>query len=83
MRGVGGLEDEVAVHVATQPRADRLEAQPRGRNSGSTFKNPTGHHAWELVDAVGLRDYRIGDALFSNRHCNFIENVGAVPSGPR
>ena len=33
----------------------RLEAQPRGRNSGSTFKNPPGRQAWELVEAVGLR----------------------------
>ena len=56
----------------------RLDAQPRGRNSGSTFKNPAGHHAWELIDAVGLRGHRIGDALFSNKHCNFIENVGAA-----
>jgi UDP-N-acetylmuramate dehydrogenase len=56
--------------------AQRLGAQPRGRNSGSTFKNPEGRHAWELVDAVGLRGYRIGDAMFSNKHANFIENLG-------
>jgi len=56
--------------------AQRLAAQPRGRNSGSTFKNPDMRHAWELIDAVGLRGHRIGDAQFSHKHCNFIENRG-------
>jgi UDP-N-acetylmuramate dehydrogenase len=58
--------------------AQRLAAQPRGRNSGSTFKNPQGHHAWQLVDAVGLRGHRIGDARISERHCNFFENLGSA-----
>ncbi len=56
----------------------RLGAQPRGRNSGSTFKNPPGDHAWRLIDAVGLRGHRIGDARISEKHSNFIENLGAA-----
>jgi UDP-N-acetylmuramate dehydrogenase len=56
----------------------RLAAQPRGRNSGSTFKNPPGDHAWRLIDAVGLRGHRIGDARISEKHCNFFENLGAA-----
>ncbi len=56
----------------------RLGAQPRGRNGGSTFKNPDGHHAWELIDAVGLRGHRIGDAHISEQHCNFFLNTGAA-----
>lgn len=56
----------------------RLAAQPRGRNSGSTFKNPSGDHAWRVIDAVGLRGHRIGDAKISDKHTNFIENVGAA-----
>jgi UDP-N-acetylmuramate dehydrogenase len=56
--------------------AQRLAAQPRGRNSGSTFKNPAGRQAWELIDAAGLRGKRIGDARISEKHCNFIENLG-------
>jgi len=55
----------------------RQNAQPiKGRTGGSTFKNPPGYKAWELIDAVGLRGYRIGDAEFSNKHCNFIMNIG-------
>lgn len=54
----------------------RLGAQPRGRNSGSTFKNPPSDHAWRLIDAVGLRGHRIGDARISEKHSNFIENLG-------
>jgi UDP-N-acetylmuramate dehydrogenase len=56
----------------------RLGAQPRGRNSGSVFKNPPGDHAWRLIDAVGLRGHRIGDAQISEKHSNFIENLGAA-----
>ena len=56
----------------------RLGAQPRGRNSGSTFKNPPDDHAWRLIDAVGLRGHRIGDARISEKHSNFIENLGAA-----
>jgi UDP-N-acetylmuramate dehydrogenase len=56
----------------------RLGAQPRGRNSGSTFKNPPGDHAWRLIDATGLRGHRIGDARISEKHSNFIENLGAA-----
>jgi UDP-N-acetylmuramate dehydrogenase len=54
----------------------RLDTQPRGRNSGSTFKNPPGHQAWELIDRAGLRGERRGDAQVSEKHCNFFVNLG-------
>lgn len=57
---------------------ERLAAQPRGRNSGSTFKNPPGDHAWRLIDAVGLRGHRIGNARISEKHANFFENLGGA-----
>ena len=54
----------------------RLKAQPRGRNAGSFFKNPPEQPAWKLLDAVGMRGYRIGGAQFSDKHCNFLINAG-------
>lgn len=54
----------------------RLKAQPRGRNAGSFFKNPPQQPAWKLLDAVGMRGYRIGGAEFSDKHCNFLINAG-------
>lgn len=56
--------------------ARRLSAQPRGRNAGSTFKNPPESPAWKLIEAVGLRGARRGDAAISEKHCNFFVNEG-------
>jgi UDP-N-acetylmuramate dehydrogenase len=70
-----GDPEQLMARVAEFDR-QRLDAQPRGRNSGSTFKNPLPHQAWELIDAVGLRGERSGDAQFSEKHCNFIANLG-------
>lgn len=53
----------------------REENQPiKERTGGSTFKNPPGHSAWKLVDAAGLRGYRVGGACVSPMHCNFLIN---------
>ncbi|MCH8025667.1 MAG: UDP-N-acetylmuramate--L-alanine ligase [Chloroflexi bacterium] len=56
--------------------ARRLAAQPRGRNAGSIFKNAPEHPAWRLIEQVGLRGRRIGDAQISKKHCNFFVNAG-------
>ncbi|MBX9859919.1 MAG: UDP-N-acetylmuramate dehydrogenase [Sphingomonas sp.] len=61
--------------------AAREESQPlRSKTGGSTFKNPQGHKAWELIDAAGCRGLRIGDAQVSSKHCNFLLNLGAATS---
>ena len=46
------------------------------RTGGSTFKNPAGAKAWELVDRAGCRGLRLGDAQVSELHCNFLINHG-------
>jgi UDP-N-acetylmuramate dehydrogenase len=44
------------------------------RTGGSTFKNPSGHSAWKLIDAAGMRGFRVGGAKVSEMHCNFLIN---------
>jgi UDP-N-acetylmuramate dehydrogenase len=57
--------------------AYRESAQPiKSRTGGSTFKNPPGKKAWQLIDAAGCRGLRIGDAHVSEMHCNFLINDG-------
>ncbi|WP_086495680.1 UDP-N-acetylmuramate dehydrogenase [Sphingomonas sp. KC8] len=61
--------------------AEREASQPlRSKTGGSTFKNPIGHKAWALVDAAGCRGLRRGDAQVSEKHCNFLLNLGAASS---
>jgi UDP-N-acetylmuramate dehydrogenase len=55
----------------------REATQPvKSRTGGSTFKNPPGRKAWQLIDAAGCRGLRIGDAQVSDMHCNFLINLG-------
>lgn len=61
--------------------AEREASQPlRSRTGGSTFKNPDGHKAWALIDAAGCRGLRRGDAQVSEKHCNFLLNLGSASS---
>jgi UDP-N-acetylmuramate dehydrogenase len=59
--------------------AAREAAQPiKERTGGSTFKNPPGGKAWQLIDAAGCRGLRIGGAQVSEMHCNFLINTGGA-----
>ena len=61
--------------------AEREASQPlRSKTGGSTFKNPDGHKAWALVDAAGCRGLTIGAAQVSEKHCNFLLNLGGATS---
>jgi UDP-N-acetylmuramate dehydrogenase len=70
--------DAVAIAAEMNKITESREAtQPvKSRTGGSTFKNPPGHKAWQLVDAAGCRGLRIGDAQVSEMHCNFLINLG-------
>jgi len=78
------LQGEAGAPEAIQARMDeiqkaRAETQPlRTPTGGSTFKNPEGHKAWQLIDAAGCRGLRMGGAQVSELHCNFLINVGGA-----
>jgi UDP-N-acetylmuramate dehydrogenase len=58
---------------------DRSSSQPiKARTGGSTFTNPPGHKAWQLVDAAGCRGLALGGAQVSEKHTNFLLNTGAA-----
>jgi len=57
----------------------RQESQPIGsQTGGSTFKNPDGKKAWELIEAAGCRGLQVGQAQMSEKHCNFLINRGGA-----
>jgi len=61
--------------------AQREQSQPlRTKTGGSTFKNPQGEKAWQLVDAAGCRGLTMGGAQVSEKHTNFLINTGAATS---
>lgn len=71
---------------AIQAEMDRISAsreasQPlRSKTGGSTFKNPAGHKAWQLVDEAGCRGLQLGGAQVSEKHTNFLLNLGDATS---
>ena len=57
--------------------ATREASQPiKSKTGGSTFKNPPGHKAWQLIDEAGCRGLMHGAAQVSEKHCNFLINTG-------
>jgi UDP-N-acetylmuramate dehydrogenase len=79
LRAIAGDKAAIAARLA-EIRAAREATQPvRARTGGSTFKNPPGDRkAWELIDAAGCRGLRHGAAQVSEKHCNFLLNLGGA-----
>jgi len=77
LRASPGDQLTIARRIAEIDSA-RAETQPRSRTGGSTFANPPNLKAWELIDRSGCRGVRIGDAQVSEKHCNFLINLGAA-----
>ncbi|TMJ15936.1 MAG: UDP-N-acetylmuramate dehydrogenase [Alphaproteobacteria bacterium] len=78
----GHEADPAAIQAEMDRIAGEREAsQPlRSRTGGSTFKNPPGTKAWKEIDSAGCRGLRIGDAQVSEKHCNFLLNLGKASS---
>ncbi len=79
-QGVAG--DPVAIGAEMDRIAQaREDSQPlRSKTGGSTFKNPEGGKAWQLVDAAGCRGLKLGGAQVSEKHTNFLINTGDATS---
>jgi UDP-N-acetylmuramate dehydrogenase len=68
---------ETIANAMQDIRDAREKTQPRRvPTGGSTFANPEGHKAWQLIDAAGCRGLRVGGAMVSELHCNFLLNTG-------
>jgi len=77
LQGRAGQPEQIAAEMA-QIKKKREVTQPRNRTGGSTFKNPSGHSAWKLVDDAGCRGLTIGGAQVSELHSNFLINLGGA-----
>ena len=76
MAGRPGDRDEIGARMDDIGGA-RKDTQPtRARTGGSTFVNPPGHKAWQLIDDAGCRGLTLGGAQVSEIHCNFLINAG-------
>ncbi len=76
----GAPGDRAAIAAEMDKITESREAtQPiKSRTGGSTFKNPPGRKAWQLIDAAGCRGLIVGDAQVSELHCNFLINLGTA-----
>ena len=75
-QGAPGDGDAIAAEM-NKITESREATQPiKSRTGGSTFKNPPGQKAWQLIDAAGCRVLVVGDAQVSEMHCNFLINRG-------
>jgi UDP-N-acetylmuramate dehydrogenase len=78
LRGRKGEPAAIAARMS-EIQASREATQPiRARTGGSTFANPPGAKAWELIDRAGCRGLTMGGAQVSEQHCNFLINTGTA-----
>jgi UDP-N-acetylmuramate dehydrogenase len=78
LRGTNADPKSIGARLA-EIRTNRETAQPiRAKTGGSTFKNPLGQKAWELIDKAGCRGLRLGGAQVSEKHTNFLINTGTA-----
>jgi UDP-N-acetylmuramate dehydrogenase len=74
--GTPGDRDVIAAEMDKITESREATQPIKSRTGGSTFKNPPGHKAWQLIDAAGCRGLVVGDAQVSELHCNFLINRG-------
>lgn len=75
-QGTPGDPAEIAAAMDKITESREATQPIKSRTGGSTFKNPPGQKAWQLIDAAGCRGLVVGDAQVSELHCNFLINRG-------
>jgi len=76
LQGEPGDPAKIAAEMEAITEAREATQPVKSRTGGSTFKNPPGTKAWQLIDAAGCRGLKRGDAQVSELHCNFLINLG-------
>ena len=76
--GTPGDPEKIAEEMNKITEAREATQPIKSRTGGSTFKNPPGNKAWQLIDAAGCRGLVVGDAQVSELHCNFLINRGGA-----
>jgi UDP-N-acetylmuramate dehydrogenase len=77
-QGRAGQPKAIEAEMDRITRAREASQPIREKTGGSTFKNPPGLKAWELIDKAGCRGLRVGGAQVSTMHCNFLINLGSA-----
>jgi UDP-N-acetylmuramate dehydrogenase len=78
LQGAAGDPRAIAAEMDEITESREATQPVKSRTGGSTFKNPPGQKAWQLIDAAGCRGLQIGDAQVSTLHCNFLINLGSA-----
>jgi len=76
LQGEPGDPAKIAAEMEAITEAREATQPVKSRTGGSTFKNPPGAKAWQLIDAAGCRGLKRGEAQVSELHCNFLINLG-------
>ena len=79
-RGTPGKPEAIQAEMDRISAAREVSQPLRSKTGGSTFKNPDGHKAWQLVDEAGCRGLTLGGAQVSEKHTNFLLNLGEATS---
>ena len=77
-QGEPGDREKIAAEMDKITESREATQPIKSRTGGSTFKNPPGHKAWQVIDAAGCRGLKVGDAQVSEMHCNFLINLGGA-----
>jgi UDP-N-acetylmuramate dehydrogenase len=77
-QGEPGDREKIAAEMDKITESREATQPIKSRTGGSTFKNPPGHKAWQVIDAAGCRGLKVGGAQVSEMHCNFLINLGSA-----